>query len=274
MLDIALSNLISIWFGKFASTHFPTPVQNFINESYVKIMKLDMSEFAPPSSYPTLNALFTRKLQKPREFPKDEKSVISPCDALVTEAGDAQKNRALQIKGFAYSIDELLTGKIDESEREKVYDSKYINLYLSPRDYHRYHAPMDMIVKKAVYVPGALYPVNLTYLNRIVNLFIKNERVVLECEDSKKRRFFMVFVGALNVGKMVFDFDERIKTNAGKKKIDVYEYKDPIILKKGDEIGYFMMGSTVVMFFEKGMIDLSVKEGEHVKFGDVIGELK
>jgi len=272
MFDIALSNLISVVFGKFASTAFPPQVQNIINSSYVKIMGLDMSEFEPPESYKTLNALFTRKLKKERDFSKDEKSIISPCDAFITEAGKAVRNRALQIKGFSYKIDELLTEYVSDEQKEKLYESEYINLYLSPKDYHRYHAPMDMRVKKAIYVPGALYPVNIAYLNRIVDLFIKNERVILECEDSEKRTFFMVFVGALNVGKMVFDFDDTIQTNANIKEIKVYKYDD-VFLKKGDEIGYFMMGSTVVMFFEKSMVKLSALKGIHLKFGDVIGNL-
>jgi len=272
VLDIALSNLISMAFGKFASTPFPPAVQNIINSSYVKIMGLDMSEFKPPESYKTLNALFTRKLKKERDFSKDETTLISPCDAFVTECGKAVRNRALQIKGFSYKIDELLTKYVSDEQKKKLYGSEYINLYLSPKDYHRYHAPTDMRVKKAIYVPGALYPVNFTYLNRIVDLFIKNERVVLECEDSKKRTFFMVFVGALNVGKMVFDFDSTIQTNANIKEMKVYRYND-VFLKKGDEIGYFMMGSTVVMFFEKGMFNLSVSKDIHLKFGDVIGNL-
>ena len=272
MLDIAISNLISMAFGKFASTSFPAPIQNIINSGYVKIMGLDMSEFEPPESYKSLNALFTRKLKKQRVFPQDEKSVISPCDAFITEAGKAVKNRALQIKGFSYKIDELLTKYVSDEQKAKLYDSEYINLYLSPKDYHRYHTPMDMKVKKAIYVPGALYPVNFAYLNRIVDLFIKNERVILECEDSKNRLFFMVFVGALNVGKMVFDFDSRIQTNANQKEIKIYKY-DNVSLKKGDEIGYFMMGSTVVMFFEKGMFNLSVSKDKHIKFGDVIGNI-
>ncbi len=265
-----VSNIISQIFGKFASTSFPPSIQRVINLSYVKLMKLDMSEFNSPDSYPTLNALFTRSLKTKRDFPKDEKSVISPCDAFITEATVANKNRALQIKGFSYKIEKLLSSKIEKEKIERVYDSEYLNFYLSPKDYHRYHAPMDMRVKKAVYIPGALYPVNFTYLNRIVDLFIKNERVVLECEDKEGRLFFMVFVGALNVGKMVFNFDEKIQTNSKNRQIQVYEYES-LFLKKGEEIGYFMMGSTIVLFFEKRMISLRVKEGEHIRFADVIG---
>ncbi len=269
-MNRGFSNIISQIFGKFASTAFPSFIQRIINLSYVKFMKLDMSEFDSPDSYPTLNALFTRSLKVKRDFPKDEKFIISPCDAFITEAAVAKKNKALQIKGFSYKIKELLSNKIEKESIEKVYDSEYVNFYLSPRDYHRYHAPMDMRVKKAVYIPGALYPVNFTYLNRIIDIFIKNERVVLECEDKEGRLFFMVFVGALNVGKMVFNFDKKIQTNAKDRQIQVYEYQS-LFLQKGEEIGYFMMGSTIVLFFEKEMISLKVKEGEHIKFGDIIG---
>jgi len=263
-----LSNITSRLFGRFASTPFPSFIQNIINSSYVKLMKLDMKEFDSPSSYPTLNALFTRKLKNKREFPKDEKSIISPCDAFVTKAGKIDKNRAFQIKGFEYKIDSLLK-KIEEEKIKKIYNGEYVNFYLSPKDYHRYHAPMDMRVKKAIHIPGALYPVNFTYLNKISDLFIKNERVVLECEDKEGMIFFMVFVGALNVGKIVFHFDERIHTNAKKRDITVYKY-DSLFLKKGEEIGYFMIGSTIVIFFEKEKVKLTVKENDKVKFSDII----
>jgi len=274
LFDILITNLVSSLFGKFASAQFPSPVQEVINTAYVKIMGLDMSEFEPPENYKSLNALFTRSLKKRREFPKDNESVISPCDSFITDMGEAKEERVYQIKNFPYKISQVLTEHISDDSKKRVYGGEYINFYLSPKDYHRYHAPMNMKVLRAVHVPGALYPVNFTYLNRIVDLFVKNERVVLECEDDNGRRFFMIFVGALNVGKMIFHFDDRIATNENAKEIKVYDYEKPVSLEKGEEIGYFMMGSTIVMFFEKGMIEFKVEKNTHVKFGDVIGVLR
>ncbi len=266
---MVITSLISKLFGKFASTKFPKFIQNIINQSYVSMMKVDMSEFQKPSNYDSLNALFTRELIKKREFDADEKSFISPSDSYITSCGDMDKNRALQIKGFSYSVDDLLGTSIDEQSKKRVESGKYINFYLSPKDYHRYHSPFDMRVKKAVHIPGKLYSVNIKWLNKIPNLFVENERVVLECEDGKGRLFFMVFVGALNVGRMSFVFDERIQTNCNKKNVTYYEYGD-VFLKKAQELGRFEMGSTIVMFFEKDFVELVVLEGNSIRFGDTI----
>jgi phosphatidylserine decarboxylase len=263
------TSLISRLFGAFASAKFPKFIQNIINKSYVRLMSVDMSEFQDISSYESLNALFTRKLSAKRDFNEDANTFISPCDAFITQCGTITFGMALQIKGFSYSVRELLDSKISENSKEKLEYGKFINFYLSPKDYHRYHAPIDMQVKKAVHIPGKLYPVNLKWLNKIPNLFIENERVILECETIDKKLFYMVFVGALNVGKMSFVFDERIQTNSSKRFITYYEYGD-IFMKKGANLGTFEMGSTIVMLFEKDFVSLECKIDNSVKFGDVI----
>lgn len=260
------TNIISRTFGKFASKKFPTKIQNFINSKYVNAFNLDMSEFNEPSSYSSLNALFTRAMTNPREFESDESEFISPCDGLISEAGDIRENIALQIKGKTYAIENLLKGY----DVKTFKNSKFINFYLSPKDYHRYHAPIDMDIISSTYIPGKLYPVNFKYLNKVNSLFNQNERVVLECKSNGKR-FFMIFVGALNVGNMIFHFDKEILTNANKifsKK--AYENKS---VKKADELGYFKMGSTIVMVFEKDMVELNVDVLKDIRFTDKIAKL-
>jgi len=263
------TSVISRIFGKFASLKFPSPIQYIINKSYVYFMEVDMSEFEKISYYKSLNALFTRKLIRKREVNKDKNSFVSPCDSLITECGDIEDALALQIKGFVYSVSDLLGDKIGKKEKEKITDGKYINFYLSPKDYHRYHAPVDMKINAAVHIPGKLYPVNIKYLQKIPNLFIENERVVLECETLDKELFYMVFVGALNVGKMSFVFDDRIQTNSDKRDITHYNYNG-IILKKAQELGKFEMGSTIVMFFQKDSVELTCRGGKNIKFGEKI----
>ncbi len=236
-------------------------------------MKVNLAEFDDISSYKSLNLLFTRKLKKPRDFDKDVHTVISPCDALITEIGSLHQNTTMQIKGFEYKIDDLLSTKIEKADIKKMYSGKYINLYLSPKDYHRYHAPLDMQIIKAVHIPGLLYSVNLKYLNRISNLFIKNERVILECKTLEDKLFYMVFVGALNVGKMKFNFDNRIQTNCDKKNVTTYFYGNTTV-NKGEELGRFEMGSTIVMFFEKDTVELLQNKMTKVKFSDTIAKIK
>ena len=267
-----ITNTLSRAFGKFANFKFFKPLQRLINLIYVKTMGVDLREFDDIDSYETLNLLFTRKLKKPRQFNEDKNIFISPCDSLITEEGDLYANRAIQIKGFYYDIDALLTSNISQENRQKIYNGKFINFYLSPKDYHRYHAPIDMQILKAIHIPGLLYSVNLKYLNKIMDLFVKNERVVLECKTIKGKLFYMVFVGAMNVGKMKFNFDDRIQTNYKKDVMTTYMYGD-IVLKKGEELGRFEMGSTIVMFFEKDMVELLKNKMTKVKYGDPIAKI-
>ncbi len=263
------TSVISRIFGRFASLKFPSPIQYIVNKSYVYLMEVDMSEFEKISYYKSLNALFTRKLMHKREVDEDKNIFISPCDGYITECGDMENTLALQIKGFIYSVYDLIGDKINTGDKEKITDGKYINFYLSPKDYHRYHAPVDMKINKAVHIPGKLYPVNIKYLQKIPSLFIENERVVLECETLDKKLFYMVFVGALNVGKMSFVFDDRIQTNSDKRDITHYDYNG-IILKKAQELGKFEMGSTIVMFFQKDSIEFTCRAGKNIKFGEKI----
>ncbi len=263
------TNSISRGFGKFASCEFPVFIQIIVNYLYVKITGVNLSNFEPLSHYKTLNKLFTRELRFQRDMPKDPNIIVSPSDSLISELGDLEKNIALQIKDFKYCIKELLTEHISAQHKEKVIDGNFINFYLSPKDYHRYHVPMDMRVTKVIHVPGLLYPVNFRYLRKVHSLFVKNERVILECFDNGGRIFYMVLVGALNVGKMTLSFEPKIETNIDTSKLKVYKYSD-LNLKRGDELGMFMMGSTVVMLFEKGFVDLKSEVGKKVRFGEEI----
>lgn len=265
------TSAISQAFGRFASKEHAPAVQRMINRSYVRMMGLDMGEFEAPETYPTLNALFTRRFKTMRTFAADPAAVISPCDSLITEAGMIGSGLALQIKGMSYSVDEALGREIAGESKSNLEGGTFVNFYLSPRDYHRYHAPMDMQVLKAVHIPGKLYPVNIPSLKKRVDLFIENERVVLECLSEGGKRFFLILVGALNVGKMEVAFEPRISTNTVMTP-SRYEYSD-LRLKKGDDFGCFQMGSTIVMLCEKEMMKPAVSAGENVRFGQTIAEI-
>ena len=181
-----ITSAISQMFGKFANKEFSRPVQNFINNSYVKIMDLDMSEFHSPNTYRSLNALFTRKLKEDRKYSLDADDFISPCDSWISECGELDAEYALQIKDMRYKSDELLGENFTQDEKDIVKDGTFINFYLSPRDYHRYHIPTNIKVLKVSHIPGKFYPVNVPSLKKRLNLFIENERVVLLCEAQNK----------------------------------------------------------------------------------------
>lgn len=269
MIKKHITNKISNYFHKFATTQFPAILQNIINIGYVKLLGLDMREFNAPTSYKTLNALFTRALKKPRKFDTTTANFISPADSFVSEAGEIKGETALQIKGMEYSVKKLLTSQIGDDNFVKIIDGTFMNMYLSPKDYHRYHMPYDAKITKLIHISGKLYPVNFKYLNKQPNLFIENERVILECITSDNKLFYMVFVGALNVGKMIFNFEPKVQTNNKVNEIQVYNYEN-LTIKKGDCLGYFKMGSTVLMFWEKDMVKIENLVDQKIRFTDVI----
>ena len=258
-----IRNIASRYFGKFASYAFATKIQKIINSTYVKIFDIDLREFQSVQSYPTLNALFTRELRVKREFDTSPKTLISPCDSLIMEQGNVQNNSALQIKGMVYCVSELLGEVLGEGYF-------YTNYYLSPRDYHRYHAPCDMWVEEVRYFAGELLPVNRPSLLKNHNLFIRNERVVVVAKDNKGNKMFYVAVGALNVGQMVLNFEPRVQTNKKANINTSYTYSEPIFVAKGEEMGMFKMGSTILTF-QRDYTPLT-HIGEKVRFGDSVGE--
>ena len=267
-----ITSLISQNFGKFASKEFAPWFQKIVNNSYVGLMGLDMSDFETPDSYKSLNALFTRKLKVDRKFSLDENDFISPCDSFISECGVLDKDYALQIKGMQYKVDDFIGSEFTQDEKNEIHDGTFINFYLSPKDYHRYHIPMDLKVLKAVHIPGKFYPVNIPSLKKRVNLFIENERVVIHCETMSGKRFFMVLVSALNVGVMQVSFEPLIKTNAVATTSQAYEF-DNLFMKKGDDFGCFEMGSTIIVLAEKGMLELDIKAGEDVKYAQTIAKI-
>jgi len=270
---VHITNKISKVFHKFATTEFSPTIQSIINNGYVRLLCLDMKDFDKPESYKTLNKLFTRALKEPREFDESSDTFISPTDSFVSETGKIEDDTVLQIKGMKYSLNELLTLNIEDKNYQKLRDGSFMNFYLSPKDYHRYHLSYDCQILKLVHIPGKLYSVNFRYLNKKENLFIENERVVMECKTQDDKLFYMVFVGALNVGKMVFEFEPKINTNSDTTQIQTHKY-DNLFMKKGDCLGYFEMGSTVLMFWEKDSVELEELTNQKVKFTDIVAKRK
>lgn len=296
-----MRSFISRIFGVIAAVKFPKFIQNFINRKYVEFFKIDMSEFAPLQSYASLNALFTRRLLRPREIAADETAFISPSDGAIFESGCCADLRAFSVKGCEYSLSELLGRTFTASESGATYAASgvqaeiysdesgasretsaigaqggvnlsYANIYLSPRDYHHYHAPCDLSVLQALYIPADLYSVAKKFLLKIPNLYAKNERVILKCKMRNGGILWMVFVGALNVGKMRFDFDTQIQTNAcANREGAFYEYEN-LSFKKGDHLGNFELGSTIVLVAQSEFLKFETPTDTSVKFGQKIAE--
>ncbi len=271
MINSYITGVVSRLFGRFASHEFFPFCQCVINKSYVRLMKLDMSEFNAICSYKSLNALFTRAFKMPRTFSSDTRDIIAPVDSLVTYYGQIKSSKSFQIKGSSYDIADLL-GERYKDKVQKLELGHFANFYLSPKDYHRYHMPCDLKITSLAHIPGSFFPVNLPFLKRKKNLFIENERIVIESYTSAGKLIFIVLVAALNVGKMKISFDERVQTNSKVEEPSYYEY-DAVVLKKGDLLGWFEMGSTLLILSEKETLAFDMDIMKHVKFGENIGRL-
>lgn len=254
---MSLTKILSLSFGVIANCRFPRVLQGFINRQYVAAFKIDLSEFDAVESFKSLNELFTRGLKRPRSFEDAADIAISPVDGRVMQTGRVQDGEALQIKGFSYAVARLLGEEIGG-------DFSYANLYLSPSNYHRYHAPCDMAIEQITHFKGALLPVHSRSLGRNRDLFVRNERVVLRARDSRGKLLYFVAVGALNVGGIVFYCEPKIQ-NRHKNYAQTYAYKIPQRVKKGEEIGMFKMGSTIVLFVEEAEV---LKGDCGIRFGD------
>ena len=248
---------------RIANTPFPRFIQCLINKTYARFFQIDMNKFLleDECDYKTLKDFFIRK-KKHIEFHEDENIVVSPSDSAVIANGEIENNFVYQIKNKKYSLNELIPY---ENNLEGGY---FINLYLSPADYHRFHVPTDMEVIKATFIPGNLRPVKPSVLEKEI-VFPKNKRVVLECKDSKNRIFYIVLVGAMIVGKIIVHFDKRLSENY--KEITTFEYND-VFLKKGDELGWFEFGSSVLLFFGAEHFKY-LNQQDYVEVGDILGEI-
>lgn len=264
MINKAISKL----FGKITHKEYPEKMQNFINKKYVDFFKVDLSEFEDSSKYKSLHELFTREFVQARKIDENPKTFLSPCDSLCLNLGNADKLKAESIKGFYYNIDELLGELI--TEEEKALSLTYVNLYLSPKDYHHYHAPAKMQIINSEYFGGNLYSVSKSALKFKKNLYSENERVVLRCKLENGTIFWLVFVGALNVGKMLFDFDERLTSKDGKNQ--VYSYNN-LQVEKGQHLGNFDLGSTILIISPENAITYKIQAEEKISFAQVIGEI-
>jgi len=258
------SRLLSSIVVKLAKTPFPKPIQCFINKMYVKTFNIDMREFIPedPCEYETLNDLFIRH-KRYIEFYEDNDIVVSPSDSMVIADGEIEDSYVYQIKGKKYKLNDLIPY---ETKLNRGY---FINLYLSPRDYHRFHVPIDMEIVKATYIPGVLKPVKPSQLEKEL-VFTKNKRIVLKCRDKKDRYFYFVAVGAMIVGKIHMNFDKRLQKDYSE--IVTFEYNEPIKLKKGDELGRFEFGSSILLFFGSEHFKY-LNQKDFVEVGDILGEI-
>ena len=259
-------NKFSNYFGLFANKKFPSPIQNFINWIYTKAYKIDLDEFEIPlNGYKSLNELFTRTLKVNRELEED---FISPCDGRILSQGIAKRYKAFSVKNRFYDVNEFLNHSLKDDEIKGEF--QFLNLYLSPQDYHHFHSPCDLEILSLEYIKGDLFSVAPKWLKKVDNLYIKNERVILKAKLPNQKIIWLVFVGALNVGKIKIDLEPKISTNA--QNGDAFYKYENLSLKKGEHLGNFELGSTIVIITQPQTLEFSKNENDKTKFGEQLAK--
>lgn len=257
---------------RVARSEWP-PLKTLMIEQAVQRFRIDMNDANPPdqAAYASFNEFFTRPL-KPEARPIAEQpdAIACPCDGTVSQAGVVHNGRMLQAKGMDYSLLELLGG---DQEWTRIFDGgEFLNLYLSPRDYHRVHMPRDGTLHRTVHVPGRLFSVNAVTNRQVPRLFTRNERIACLFETDAGP-MAVILVGAIFVASMQTQWGGLLDPPQG---VEVSDFGPPALsvkLTRGQEVGRFNMGSTVLVLFapRRARWSSKLKAGVRVKMGQRIG---
>jgi phosphatidylserine decarboxylase len=242
---------------------------------FIRHYGVDLSVAAQPDpeAYPDFNAFFTRPLRAgARPVAREADAIASPVDGTVSQAGDLRGDTLFQAKGRSYSLITLLGG--DRECAAPFRDGSFATLYLGPRDYHRVHMPMRGRLREMVYVPGRLFSVNAATAQVVSGLFARNERLVTLFE-TPAGLMALVLVGAIGVGSIETVWSGRI-TPPYMTKVRLWSYGGdtaPILLERGEEMGRFNLGSTVLLLFGAGQVRWipELRPGCTVQMGRPIG---
>ncbi|MEC7595615.1 MAG: archaetidylserine decarboxylase [Pseudomonadota bacterium] len=241
-------------------------INNNFTRWFVKKYQVNLSEAEIENieDYKNFNDFFTRAL-KSNLRPISASKIISPVDGVVSQAGKIQDFQIFQAKGRQYSVSELLADKaLQEFE-----NGSFATIYLSPKDYHRVHMPCDGRLRSMKYIPGNLFSVNQKTVNNIDRVFARNERLVCYFE-TEYGEIALVMVGAIFVGSMETSWEGQI-TPPYNKSVKTYDYGSrQIKLSKGEELGRFNMGSTVILVLPKGSPKLNLETGQVLNMGQSV----
>ena len=261
---------LTILAGKVASARGGASTARLI-KWFIGRYKVNMDEAANPDihSYATFNEFFTRALRGDAR-PLASAAYICPVDGAISQFGHIENDQLFQAKGHHYSTTALVGG--DSDLAAKFQDGSFATIYLSPRDYHRIHMPCDGRLTRMIYVPGELFSVNPVTARGVPGLFARNERVVCVFE-TEHGPFVLTLVGATIVGSMATVWHGVVNPPRSRE-VRVWDYdKQQVLLKKGDEMGRFLLGSTVVMLFPKNTLQFNPQwaPAQSVRMGEVMG---
>jgi len=272
LLQYALPHhLLSRTMGALAECRW-TWLKNSLIRLFIRVYKVDMSEAAQSdaAAFGCFNDFFTRELKpKVRPVCAELNVLVSPVDGSVSEVGRINSDRIIQAKGNHYTLLNLLGGSAKLSEH--FLDGSFITLYLAPKDYHRVHSPLDGKLTESFYLPGSLFSVNETTVNRVPDLFCKNERLVMSF-DTAYGKMALIMVGAMIVAGI------RTVWHNGVYRPNV-RFSDNLTFapgfETGDELGRFQLGSTVILLFEPETLiwDDGISSQRAVRQGERLGSL-
>jgi phosphatidylserine decarboxylase len=254
--------------GLTARRRLPVPLRNAAYRAFARAVGANLGEAELDlRSYASLGDLFARRLRPgAREIDANPMAIISPCDGVMAALGTAHDGSLIQAKGKHYSLEELL---VDPELADRLTGGDYATIYLSPRDYHRVHTPVDGRLIRYEYIPGALWPVNPKVASRRDRLLVRNERVVITIDAGRLGKVAVVMVGAAGVGNIALQYaPESVTWRAqGERRRIELDHE----VQRGDELGAFRLGSTVVMVFEPGPVHLAGEVGQAMRFGERMG---
>jgi len=256
--------------GLTARRRLPVPLRSAAYRAFARATGADLDEAELDlRAYSSLGDLFARRL-RPGARPIDpaHDAIITPCDGVIAARGKAVDGALIQAKGKQYQLEDLV---VDDELAARLRGGDYATIYLSPRDYHRVHSPIDARLVRYDYVPGALWPVNPIVAARRDRLLSRNERVVIVLDAGRFGRVAVVMVGAAGVGNIKLEHAAESATwrHAGERR----RIELDVPIERGDELGAFRLGSTVVMIFEPGRIALDGDAGQVVRFGQRMGRI-
>ncbi len=256
--------------GRVASVRAPSAFVDQAVQTFARIYDVDLHEAIVPSGgYKTFNEFFTRQL-KPGARPIDGSptSLVSPADGRLEDLGPIDGGGMIQVKGRPYDVAELLGGSDTQEAFHAYQGGAYFIVYLSPRDYHRVHAPVAGPVIEMRHVPGTLFPVNSIGLEHVPSLFAVNERVSITQASEQHGLVTTIMVGAIGVGRISVCFDDVVTNDGRQHGTRRYGNEGPP-MDRGDELGTFHLGSTAIVFVERPLPFL-VQPGATVRMGDAV----
>jgi phosphatidylserine decarboxylase len=262
------SPLLSRLVGRLADLRLPRPLLVPLVRAYVRAYGVDLGDAAlPVDAYPSLSAFFTRRLRDgARPIDETAGAVVAPSDSRLVSIGRVPADGRLEpVKGQSYTVAELLGSA---SEAESFCGGSQATLYLSPSMYHRVHAPAAGRVLGWRHLPGRLYPVNALGLRSVPGLFTRNERVAVRLDTEDHGTVCVVLVGAANVGGIRLAFSDLVANQGGSG--GSYAPAAPIAIGRGDELGVFDLGSTVVLLVADARLEPVFQPGALVRVGQAL----